>query len=112
MPKSEAPAPALNAHQRQINTAITFCEDNRWTILAAVSLNANNFCEKHKMIKIKPQPPKKISPSTVFHLSVFVTVGVMAFLIFSAHILKIMQSCSEVYIASIFFNEHNMLVSL
>eukprot|EP00614_Pseudopedinella_elastica_P017793 CAMPEP_0172647040 /NCGR_PEP_ID=MMETSP1068-20121228/240549_1 /TAXON_ID=35684 /ORGANISM="Pseudopedinella elastica, Strain CCMP716" /LENGTH=196 /DNA_ID=CAMNT_0013461313 /DNA_START=58 /DNA_END=648 /DNA_ORIENTATION=- len=32
MPKEEAPA--LTAHQRQINTAISFCEGRNWTILA------------------------------------------------------------------------------
>jgi hypothetical protein len=33
MPKEEAPS--LTAHQRQINNAILFCEDRKWTILAA-----------------------------------------------------------------------------
>jgi hypothetical protein len=34
MPKEEAPA--LTAHQRQINAAIVFCEGKNWNILAAV----------------------------------------------------------------------------
>jgi hypothetical protein len=33
MPKEEAPA--LTAHQQQINTAINFCEDRKWDILAS-----------------------------------------------------------------------------
>ena len=33
---SKEGAPALSAHQRQINGAITFCEGKNWHILAAV----------------------------------------------------------------------------
>jgi len=32
---SKEEAPALTAHQRQINTAITFCEDRKWFILSS-----------------------------------------------------------------------------
>jgi hypothetical protein len=32
---SKEESPALTGHQRQINTAITFCEDRKWYILSS-----------------------------------------------------------------------------
>lgn len=56
MPKEEAPPPALNAHQRQINIAITFCEDHKWFILAAVSYCASDYLKIRKN-RLYPFPP-------------------------------------------------------